>query len=111
MALQAWAFIVLRMGWEATVGDISICVDVWILLWFPCGNRSEMLALKKQANSPIFVVYGIARKYKTVVDKAITGTVSANLVIRLPDYIQRKYQDLKKVANYSATPGITNAAF
>ena len=31
------AFIVLGMGWEATVGGMSICVDVWILLCIVSG--------------------------------------------------------------------------
>ena len=55
-------------------------------------------------------MYGIAGKYRTVADKAIKDAVSANSVIRLPDYTQRKYRNLKKVADHSVASGITHAA-
>ena len=76
----------------------------------PYGNGSELLALKKEASIPIFVVYGVVGKYTTLIDQAIKGNVRANSVIKLSDYTQRKYCNLKNVPNYSAASGMTNAA-
>ena len=68
------------------------------------------MTLKEKENIPVFVVYGSVGKYTTLVDQAIKDNVSANSVIRLSDYIQRKYHNLKDVADHSVASGITNVA-
>ena len=92
------------------MGCVSIGVDIWILLWFPCGNGFELLTLKKKGNIPIFVVYGISGKHTTIADQAIKDNVNANSVIIFLDYTQRKYHNVKSVADHAIASRITNAA-
>ena len=89
MALLTWALVVVRVGCEAAVGCVSTGVDILILLQFPCGNRSELWALKKVANIPQFLLcIALLQKYRTFVGQVIKGNVTAHSVIRLSGYTQ-----------------------
>ena len=79
-------------------------------MWFPCGDGSELLKLKKKTNVSVFVASSTAKKYTKLSGQAITDNVSSNSVSRLSDYTQRKYRNLKSIADHFAASGITDAA-